>query len=124
MLRYVLCIVAVTSSFYITQYWEISQWYHQTLTDYTGSWQLNLDYYSENKDRLDLLKGDDDWSWVLETNEFVPNQYQRTPYVSNGYIGQRLPAEGVGYWIDVDEDGEYVKNCKTQFHPPFSQLVD
>lgn len=49
--------------------------------------------------------------WVLETRTFLPNHYQTAPYVSNGYFGQSLPSEGVGYWIERDENGNYAKNC-------------
>ncbi|KAI5460919.1 Six-hairpin glycosidase-like protein [Mariannaea sp. PMI_226] len=41
--------------------------------------------------------------WILTTDSFVPNRYQNSPYVANGYFGQRLPAEGVGYWVYKDE---------------------
>lgn len=40
-------------------------------------------------------------SWELTTAEFVPNHDQSSPYVADGYFGQRLLAEGVGYWIYV-----------------------
>ncbi|GAA5820821.1 hypothetical protein JCM3770_000353 [Rhodotorula araucariae] len=33
----------------------------------------------------------------LTTTEFNRTAWQRQPYVSNGYIGQRIPAEGFGY---------------------------
>ncbi|GAA5893748.1 hypothetical protein JCM8208_001234 [Rhodotorula glutinis] len=33
----------------------------------------------------------------LSTNEVNRTSWQRQPYVSNGYIGQRIPAEGFGY---------------------------
>lgn len=39
-------------------------------------------------------------TWTLTTNKFDPNHYQTAPYVSNGYFGQALPSEGVGYWIE------------------------
>lgn len=50
--------------------------------------------------------------WLLYTNTFVPNRYQKAPRVANGYFGQTLPAEGVGYCIQRAEDGSYVKNSK------------
>lgn len=103
--------IAVVSVYYATQILDISR-YQQTFTDYAIHWKLCS---GSNKGlKTSTLPDTHDWSWVLETNEFVPNQYQRTPYISNGYIGQRLPADGVGYWIDIDRDGEYVKNCKTR----------
>ncbi|KAH8898477.1 glycoside hydrolase family 65 protein [Thozetella sp. PMI_491] len=40
--------------------------------------------------------------WTLSTDDFVPNHYQSSPYVANGYFGQRLPVEGVGYWVYRD----------------------
>jgi hypothetical protein len=39
-------------------------------------------------------------SWTLTSTRFVPNKFQHRPYVANGYFGQNLPAEGVGYWAD------------------------
>lgn len=104
MLKY-LFVLAVVSFYYATQILDIGL-YQQTFTDYAIPWNLCNEGLKSSS-----LPDTYDWNWVLETNEFVPNQYQRTSYVSNGYIGQRLPAEGVGYWIDIDEDGEYVNNC-------------
>lgn len=48
--------------------------------------------------------------WLLETTRFMPNHFQTAPYVANGYFGQTLPSEGVGYWIERDANGEYVQN--------------
>lgn len=96
------------SFYYATQLLDLSR-YRQKLTDHAFHWELWLGYTEGLKSSS--LPNTHDWSWILETNEFVPNKYQRTPYVANGYIGQRLPAEGVGYWIDINEDGEYMNNC-------------
>ncbi|RFU81709.1 carbohydrate-binding module family 32 [Trichoderma arundinaceum] len=53
--------------------------------------------------------------WILSTNQFIANFYQSTPYVANGYFGQRLPAEGVGYWIYQDNStGGYMLNLTTE----------
>lgn len=50
--------------------------------------------------------------WILSTKQFTANRYQNSPYVANGYFGQRLPAEGVGYWTYQDNStGGYVLNC-------------
>ncbi|KAB5585706.1 glycoside hydrolase family 65 protein [Coniochaeta sp. 2T2.1] len=55
-----------------------------------------------------------DWDsdpWTLSTTTFTPNHYQSSAYVANGYFGQRLPAEGVGYWTYLDEaNGGYLQN--------------
>ena len=51
-------------------------------------------------DRVGL---DEKNGWTASTERFSPNQYQRRPYVSNGYFGQNLPIEGVGYWVDQNE---------------------
>ncbi|KAL7898809.1 glycoside hydrolase family 65 protein [Trichoderma sp. SZMC 28014] len=49
--------------------------------------------------------------WILSTEQFIGNRYQNSPYVANGYFGQRLPAEGVGYWTYRDDStGGYVLN--------------
>lgn len=51
-------------------------------------------------------------TWTLSTKQFIANRYQNSPYVANGYFGQRLPAEGVGYWIYEDNStGGYMLNC-------------
>ena len=39
-------------------------------------------------------------TWTLATESYTPNHYQTAPYVANGYFGQALPSEGVGYWIE------------------------
>lgn len=104
MLKYLFGI-AVLSFYYGSQILDIGR-YQQSFTDYAIHWNLRNESLKSSS-----LPDTHSWKWILETNEFGPNQYQRTPYVSNGYIGQRLPAEGVGYWIDIDEDGEYVNNC-------------
>jgi hypothetical protein len=39
-------------------------------------------------------------TWTLTTDTYAPNHYQTAPYVANGYFGQALPSEGVGYWIE------------------------
>ncbi|KAK5988351.1 Periplasmic/secreted acid trehalase ATH1 [Cladobotryum mycophilum] len=54
--------------------------------------------------------GGDGASWVLTTESFTPNRYQSAPYVSNGYFGQTLPAEGTGYWIERLPDGSPALN--------------
>ena len=50
-------------------------------------------------------------SWTLETDAFIPNHYQSSPYVANGYFGQRLPAEGVGHWVYRNATGSELLNC-------------
>jgi hypothetical protein len=40
--------------------------------------------------------------WLMKTDHFSSNHYQSNPYVANGYFGQSLPAEGVGYWIQMN----------------------
>ncbi|KAH8815399.1 putative maltose phosphorylase [Xylogone sp. PMI_703] len=44
-------------------------------------------------------------TWTITTNTFCPNHFQAAPYVANGYIGQALPAEGTGYWVEKRPDG-------------------
>ncbi|GAA5888338.1 hypothetical protein JCM5296_003292 [Sporobolomyces johnsonii] len=41
------------------------------------------------------LNASDDWT--LSTTEFNRTAWQTQAYVANGYIGQRIPAEGAGY---------------------------
>ncbi|KAF3231844.1 alpha,alpha-trehalase ath1 [Orbilia oligospora] len=50
----------------------------------------------------------DNKTFTLYTNQLVQNAYQHTPYVANGYIGQRFGAEGHGFqqdFNDTDNDG-------------------
>ncbi|EPS36974.1 hypothetical protein H072_9427 [Dactylellina haptotyla CBS 200.50] len=52
----------------------------------------------------------DNETFTLFTNELVQNAYQHTPYVANGYFGQRFGAEGHGFQQDYntsDPDGPY-----------------
>lgn len=45
-----------------------------------------------------LLARDVDRSeWTLTTDTLGTSAFQAEPYVANGYIGARLPVEGVGY---------------------------
>lgn len=71
--------------------------------------QKPLGYYYDRRGQQP--SGFESEDWVLETRAFLPNHYQTSPYVSNGYFGQSLPVEGVGYWIERDENGNYAKNC-------------
>ncbi|KAK6543414.1 alpha,alpha-trehalase ath1 [Orbilia ellipsospora] len=41
-------------------------------------------------------------TFTLYTNELVQNAYQHTPYVANGYFGQRFGAEGHGFQEDYN----------------------
>ena len=36
-------------------------------------------------------------SWTLTSTNFNQSSFEVQPYVSNGYIGQRIPVEGLGY---------------------------
>lgn len=50
----------------------------------------------------------DNDNWVLYTTKFRNNSFAVQPYVSNGYIGARIPVEGQGFAIDpnvTDPDG-------------------
>lgn len=108
-------LIGVVLIFLITQIREI-EWRFQAIAGCVTHWQFSI-FGDNNKSNPSSVSNEtityrDNRKWILETNEFQPNRYQRTPYVSNGYIGQRLPAEGAGFWIDVEDDGEYAKNCK------------
>ena len=46
-------------------------------------------------------------TWTLTTTSFIPNRYQVQPYVANGYHGSRLPAEGMGFWVDRNLTGKW-----------------
>lgn len=43
---------------------------------------------------------------VVGTTELVHNQYQRQPYVANGYIGSRIPNAGQGFAYDQLQPGK------------------
>jgi hypothetical protein len=60
-------------------------------------------------------------TWTLTTDKFDPNHYQTAPYVSNGYFGQALPSEGVGYWIERNfsaSEGSWELNGTSIVCPP------
>lgn len=46
-------------------------------------------------------------TWSLLTTSFIPNRYQVQPYVANGYHGTRLPAEGMGFWVEHNFTGKW-----------------
>ncbi|KAK0557044.1 alpha,alpha-trehalase ath1 [Tilletia horrida] len=48
-----------------------------------------------------------DFNWTLTTQTFEAGQWQNQPYIANGYIGARLPAEGIGFYsiVPVNESG-------------------
>jgi hypothetical protein len=49
-------------------------------------------------------------TWTVSTDTFCPNHFSTAPYVSNGYFGQSLPSEAVGYWIEKRPDGSLANN--------------
>lgn len=58
-----------------------------------------------------LQKGTfDPVSWTVSTDTFCPNHFRTAPYVANGYFGQALPSESVGYWIEKRADGSWASN--------------
>ncbi|KAF9577395.1 alpha,alpha-trehalase ath1, partial [Lunasporangiospora selenospora] len=56
--------------------------------------------------------------WILSTTEFNNTAFQVEPYVSNGYIGARLPVEGMG--LRVYPAVDFAKEDGTQGWPLFS----
>ncbi|KAK9431639.1 glycosyl hydrolase family 65 central catalytic domain-containing protein [Lipomyces doorenjongii] len=64
-----------------------------------------------------------DRTWTLTNRVLTTNRFQLQPYVSNGYIGARLPLEGTGYVQDTieSEDGDGVNGAEpTNGWPLFS----
>ncbi|OZJ06317.1 hypothetical protein BZG36_00724 [Bifiguratus adelaidae] len=57
-------------------------------------------------------------SWVLSTNVINTTAFESEPYVANGYIGARLPVEGVG--LKVFPAVNYTAMDGTQGWPLFS----
>lgn len=43
----------------------------------------------------------DDQNMILGSTKMYPNTYSKQPYVSNGYIGSRIPNVGFGYALDT-----------------------
>ncbi|SCU79072.1 LAMI_0A07206g1_1 [Lachancea mirantina] len=43
----------------------------------------------------------DEVHWCVGTSYFSENTFSRQPYVSNGYIGSRIPNVGLGYALDT-----------------------
>ena len=69
-------------------------------------------YLSSVKDSCtNLQQGTfDSVTWTISTNTFCPNHFQTGPYVANGYFGQALPSEAVGYWTEKHPDGSWATN--------------
>lgn len=86
------------SSFFAGQNWESARISIDHAVQRTQQWLLHSGHQNQHPD------------WLLETTTFTPNHFQTAPYVANGYFGQTLPSEGVGYWIERDASGEYVQN--------------
>ncbi|GAA5985292.1 hypothetical protein JCM5350_005577 [Sporobolomyces pararoseus] len=65
--------------------------------------------------------------WNLSTNELNRTAWQRQPYVSNGYISQRVPAEGFGYRevvpTKIDGDTSEGTNGWPLFDPRFTAAM-
>lgn len=59
--------------------------------------QRHLLQFDHQKAEHTFANGTDEWS--MQTELFSSNEFQAYPYVSNGYFGQTLPAEGLGYWV-------------------------
>ena len=37
--------------------------------------------------------------WLITSKTLNQTAFQTQPYVGNGYISQRIPAEGSGFWV-------------------------
>ncbi|GAA5893369.1 alpha,alpha-trehalase ATH1 [Sporobolomyces salmoneus] len=65
--------------------------------------------------------------WNLSTNELNRTAWQRQPYVANGYISQRIPAEGFGYRVVepilLDGDKSQGTNGWPLFDPRFTAAM-
>ncbi|KAK9454849.1 glycosyl hydrolase family 65 central catalytic domain-containing protein [Dipodascopsis uninucleata] len=77
--------------------------------------QLAADISFSNDDLLNGSHYDPD-NWVLSTTQFQKNKFQVQPYVSNGYIGIRLPVEGTGFAVD-EPDSEDGSNASPDLEP-------
>ncbi|KAK4055789.1 alpha,alpha-trehalase ath1 [Microbotryomycetes sp. JL201] len=62
---------------------------------------------------------------ILSTTAMNRTSWQRQPYVSNGYIGQRIPAEGHGYMevVPNDYEGRDGTNGWPLFDPRFTAAM-
>ncbi|GAA6008844.1 hypothetical protein JCM11491_003805 [Sporobolomyces phaffii] len=65
--------------------------------------------------------------WTLSTTELNRTAWQRQPYVSNGYLSQRIPAEGFGYRVVepilIDGDTSQGTNGWPLFDPRFTAAM-
>ncbi|GAA5883213.1 hypothetical protein JCM16303_007308 [Sporobolomyces ruberrimus] len=65
--------------------------------------------------------------WTLSTTELNRTAWQRQPYVANGYISQRIPAEGFGYRVVeptlIDGDTSEGTNGWPLFDPRFTAAM-
>lgn len=43
-------------------------------------------------------------AYLLTSTSFNKTSWEAQPYVANGYIGQRIPAEGMGYYAVSSHD--------------------
>jgi hypothetical protein len=66
--------------------------------------------------RVEPSSSDDEW--IFRTTSINTTSFQTEPYVANGYIGARLPAEGMGLRIHPAIDYEDMNG--TQGWPLFS----
>jgi len=57
----------------------------------------------QNNEQPHNITDYDPESWTLSTKTLITNRYQTQPYVANGYHGSRVPAEGIGYWVKLQE---------------------
>ena len=79
-----------------------------------GSWNPAslLNYLPVSEDGCtDLRNGAlDRATWTISTDTFCPNHFSTAAYVANGYFGQTLPSEAVGYWTEKRPDGSLASN--------------
>ncbi|GAA5927993.1 alpha,alpha-trehalase ATH1 [Sporobolomyces koalae] len=65
--------------------------------------------------------------WTLSTSDLNRTSWERQPFVANGYIGQRVPAEGMGYRqvepVLLDGDKSQGTNGWPLFDPRFTAAM-
>jgi trehalose/maltose hydrolase-like predicted phosphorylase len=50
-------------------------------------------------------RGGADPGWELSSDDFDPGPFHNHPFVGNGYLGQRVPPAGMGYYATGDKGG-------------------
>jgi len=90
------CLILLAPVFAITGFIYAFIFSRGPLSGFQGPLWQSLQFSLRREEHSSAHAADE---WSMQTKIFRPNEFQAYPYVSNGYFGQTLPAEGVGYWV-------------------------